>query len=372
VNAPVTNEPLLMVSSDPHPPAFQCVGIYKLNADIMASLAKYMQADRPLRSILRVTVAEAAPLADGYTPEVLGRYQTLEDGICFLPHFPFERGLQYRASFDPRPLACPELSETLTLAFSLPREKTSLPPTVEHIYPSSDYLPENLLRFYVCFSNPMQRGRVEAEISLLGPDGEPAPDVLYRAPVELWDRSMRYLTILLDPGRLKRGVGPNRKLGPPLKSGQVYTLRVGVGMTDLFDNQLAKTVYKRFRVTDPVREPIPVEQWQIVPPETSSHQPLVLIFPRPLDWALLSQSIAIVSTDEQPVEGRIVVDQSERRWSFTPTSSWSSSGNYHVHIAPSLEDVCGNSVFAAFDRPLRPGSNLAYEVANRSISFQLV
>ena len=63
-------------------------------------------------------------------------------------------------------------------------------------------------------SSSMQRGRVRSEISLLGPDGKPALDVLYRAPVELWDRSMRQLTILLDPGRLKRGVGPNRELGP--------------------------------------------------------------------------------------------------------------------------------------------------------------
>jgi hypothetical protein len=109
----------------------------------------------------------------------------------------------------------------------------------------------------------MQRGRVESEISLLGPDGEPARDVLYRAPVELWDKSLQYLTILLDPGRLKRGVGPNRELGPPLEAGHVYTLAVGAGMVDLSGRQLPETVYKRFRVTDAVREPIAVEQWKI-------------------------------------------------------------------------------------------------------------
>ena len=142
-----------------------------------------------------------------------------EDGIRFIPHFPFESGIRYRASFDPRPLGRPELSEVLTLEFSLPRETGAVRTEVKHVFPSSDSLPENLLRFYVCFSNPMQRGRAEEHIRLLGPDGQPAPDVLYRPPVELWDRSMRHLTILLDPGRLKRGVGPNRELGPPLKGG---------------------------------------------------------------------------------------------------------------------------------------------------------
>jgi hypothetical protein len=242
---------------------------------------------------------------------------------------------------------------------------------VKHIFPSCDYLPENLLRFYVCFTNAMQRGRVQAEISLLSPNGESAPDALYRAPVELWDRSMQCLTILLDPGRLKRGVGPNRELGPPLQAGEVYTLVVGAGMTDLSGSKLTEPVYKRFRVTDAVREPIAVEQWKIVSPVTNSRQPLMLMFPRPLDWALLSHSITIASKGEQSIDGHIVIDQCERRWSFTPTSPWA-AGSYYVRVASNLEDVCGNSVIAAFDRPLRSGSDLACESANRSISFQLV
>src|ERR1700741_2432210 len=98
---------------------------------------------------------------------------------------------------------------------------------VTHIFPLSDVLPENLLRFYVCFSNSMQRGRASEDISLLDSDGQPVADALYRPPCELWDRRMQHLTVLLDPGRLKRWVGPNRELGPPLKAGQAYTLAVG-------------------------------------------------------------------------------------------------------------------------------------------------
>ena len=65
------------------------------------------------------------------------------------------------------------------------------------------------------------------------------------------------------------------------------------GMTDSSGYQLPETVFKRFRVTKAVREPIAVEQWEIVPPEINSRQPLVLRFPRPLDWALLSHTITI-------------------------------------------------------------------------------
>jgi hypothetical protein len=289
----------------------------------------------------------------------------------FIPHFAFERGLSYRAIFDPRPLGRPGPSNVLTLEFSLPRDQSAPPAEVKHIFPSSHCLPENLLRLYVCFSNSMQRGRVRSEISLLGPDGGPAPDALYRAPVELWDRSMRLLTILLDPGRLKRGVGPNRELGPPLETGQEYTLAVGTGMTDSSGSRLSGSVYKRFRVTDAVREPIALEQWKIVPPMTHSRQPLVLRFPRPLDWASLLHTITIGSASGRSIDGKVEIDQCETRWSFVPTSPWA-AGSYHVRVESSLEDVCGNSVIAAFDRPLRSGGDLAYEVAARSIPFCLV
>jgi hypothetical protein len=371
VKAQSTNRPSLTVDVDPFQPASGSVVVSALASDLMASLGRYLQAGGLLKFIFRVGVARTdAPAGDNF-PDVFGRYHVVENGVRFIPHFPFEPGLLYRASFDPQPLGRYEPSDVLTHEFSLPRERTAVPAEVKHIFPSSDCLPENMLRFYVCFSNSMQRGLAEAEISLLGSDGKPSADVLYRAPVELWDRSMQRLTVLLDPGRLKRGVGPNRKLGPPLESGQVYTLAVGAGMTDSSGYQLRETVCKRFRVTDAVREPIAVEQWKIVPPETNSRQPLVLMFPRPLDWALLSHMITIASTNEQSMDGEIVIDQGEKRWSFTPASLWA-AGSYRVCVTSSLEDVCGNNVLAAFDRPLRLGNGLAREAASRSIPFYLV
>jgi hypothetical protein len=366
--APVNKQPTLMIDTGTRQPG--CIGVQNLDPDLVATLGRFVQTGHLLQSLLRVRVVGAEVPAGEDLPDVLGCYQVLQGGIRFTPHFPFESGVRYRASFDPRPLGRPELTEVVTLEFSLPREMSAALTEVKHVFPSSDLLPENLLRFYVCFSNSMQRGRAEEHIRLLGPDGQPAPDALYRPPVELWNRSMRHLTILLDPGRLKRGVGPNRELGPPLKEGHEYTLAVGSGMVDLSGRPLRESFYKAFRVTEAVRERIAVEQWRIGPPATNTQKPLALMFPEPLDWALLWHTITVASEGGQPMDGRIAIDQGERRWSFTPTSPWT-AGAYCVRIASSLEDVCGNTLLEAFDRPLRSASDLVNELANWSMHFHL-
>jgi hypothetical protein len=371
VGTPLTSKPMLMVDTDPRQPESRCVSVHCLHPDLAERLGRRPQSACLLQSMLRVRVIGAGAPGGGDLPDVFGRHQVLENMIRFIPHFPFEPGVRFRATFDPRPLDHPELSEVLTLEFSLPREPSAACTQVQHVFPSSDSLPENLLRFYVCFSNPMQRGRAEEHIKFLGPDGRPAPDALYRPPVELWDRSMMHLTILLDPGRLKRRLGPNRALGPPLKTGQRHTLVIGSGMVDLSGRTLPESFHKPFHVTEAVREPIKVEQWKIRPPTTQSRQSLELVFPKPLDWALLGHTITIAAEGGQPIDGRISIDRGETRWRFIPKSPWT-AGSYYVRVASDLEDVCGNNLLGAFDRPLRSARDLACEVRSRSIAFHLL
>ena len=364
-------QPRLQVSSDrsPHGPS---VSVCFLAPDLIAFLRSCSRADELLRSVFRVTVAQA-PSPEGHgLPDVSGRYLLFEDEVEFVPHFPFDRDVKYRASFHPQALGAPLAAQSLNLEFLIPSAQKAPELTeVTDIFPSCDLLPENLLRFYVCFSNSMQRGRALKEISLLDSDGQPAVDALYRPPVELWDRSMRHLTVLLDPGRLKRWVGPNVQLGPPLKMGRRYTLEIGAGINDVYGRPLRERFRKHFIVGDPVRKHISVKDWKVLTPVAGSRRALVLRFTSPLDWALLLQTIRIESADGFVVEGRVVVGQHERRWRFTPTSPWI-SGVYHIRVGSSLEDVCGNSVTGAFDRPLRKDPSLEAKIDGRSLSFRLI
>jgi hypothetical protein len=241
---------------------------------------------------------------------------------------------------------------------------------VTHVFPSCSILPENLLRFYVCFSNSMQRGRALDEIALLDSDRQPVADALYRPPVELWDRTMRCLTVLLDPGRLKRWVGPNVALGPPLKPGQEYTLEIGSRIVDQHGRSLGETFRKQFLVSDPVRQRINLQNWKVLPPTTGSRETLVLSFPTPLDWALLLRTITIESRDGSVINGQVVVDQGERRWSFTPKSSWA-PGGYHIRVDPELEDVCGNDISGPFDRLLKADADPPGRVEHSMLQFEL-
>ena len=328
------------------------VGVVTQDASLLSAIADWVERGGALRSLLQVSVLDQNQTGNDLLPPMSGRHMLPGDGIRFTPHFPFQEGLHYRISFDPRPLGCPGFADVATRDFSLLASRGDMPGEVERIFPSADELPENLLRFFVWFSQPMQRGQAGLEVVLLGSDGQPVQDALYRAPVELWDKSMRCLTVLLDPGRLKRGVGPNRELGPPLSAGQTYTLAIGAGMTGSSGRRLSRAVHKRFSVTRPVREPITEKGWELVLPTAGTCTPLLVRFTRPLDRALLRQAITVSMACGQVVHGCVEIVTAEKGFDFRPTTPWMAK-LYHVSIAAELEDVCGNSLVAAFDGPFR-------------------
>jgi hypothetical protein len=332
-------------------PTSGCIRVENLDPKLIASLRGFVQLNSLLQRMLRVTVADTGLPDDERLPNVLGNYEVLERGIQFIPLFPFEPGICYRASFDLGPLGNAAHPDVTVYEFRLPGQVSAAPAQVEHVLPSADVLPENLLRFYVTFSSPMQRGQAEEQIKILGPDGRPAPDVLYRPPVELWDPAMRRLTVLLDPGRLKRRVGPNARLGPPLKEGHHYTLVVGDGMLDATGRGLRETYAKDFLAGPPVRRRIEPAQWRIMPPRRQTLDRLTLEFPTPLDGRLGSTGVSVVDDARKCVVGEASLDCDGRCWTFTPASVWLAS-EIRIHVDPNLEDVCGNTLRVPFDAPV--------------------
>lgn len=323
--------------------------------------------DGHMTSLLRVKVAETGGAVDDL-PDISGDYEIAGDAVRFIPHLAFDCGVLFHAILDLRSLGRPGMAEVQTLEFSFPRGARTVETKVRDVFPSSDVLPANLLRFCVRFSGPMQRGRAQDNIQILSSDGEPAPDILYRAPVELWDRSMTCLTILLDPGRLKRSVGPNRILGPPLKAGRRYTLAIGTGMIDVHGRPLHEAFNKSFGVSEALRARFAIEDWTISAPAAGSRDSLKLTFPRPLDWAQLWHGITVASETGQSLGGSIAIGVGETQWQFIPEEAWQARA-HSVRVAPGLEDICGNTLYGPFDAPIRSADEVALQTAIRTIPF---
>ena len=114
--------------------------------------------------------------------------------------------------------------ERVEAMLSVPALRERRPTVVEAIYPSSDVLPENQLKFYIHFSAPMSRGDSYRHIRLLDAKGKPVEAPFLELAEELWDDSGRRLTLLLDPGRVKRDLKPHKEVGRAIVDGGRYTL----------------------------------------------------------------------------------------------------------------------------------------------------
>ena len=188
---------------------------------------------------------------------------------------------------------------------------------------------------------------------------------------ELWDASGRRLTVLFDPGRIKRGLRANLESGPPLLEGRRYTLVVDGGWRDADGRPLAAGVAKVFETMAPDRAVPVAEEWTLETPAAGTHTPLVLRFPEVLDRALLSSAIAVVDSAGETVHGDIDVLPGEQTWTFTPARVWR-QGIYSLRVSSELEDVAGKACTVSSMRRCRatterpPESRLCSRVPSMS------
>ena len=221
------------------------------------------------------------------------------------------------------------------------------PPPVE-IYPTAERLPANLLRLYLVFDGAMSTGESRAHLRLVDDGGREVQRAFLQLEQELWDRSGRRLTVLFDPGRIKRGLRANVESGPPLVEGRRYRLVVDGGWRYADGRPLGRAVSKAFEAGAPDRTAPDIDAWAIEPPSPGTRASLVLRFPEILDRALLSSGIDVVGPAGEPIRGDIGVAPGERDWAFTPERAWR-TGEYRIRVSAQMEDVAGNSLLRVFD-----------------------
>lgn len=335
------------LSLDLSNPARSAVIVSGLSRSDLAALSRAEMPRDVWASVLRVTVKPkspgAAPLA------VAGRYEVADGRVRFTPMLPLEPGRQYDVAFDPAAVPGVNLGHLsrLTAVVSVPAPAESAPTTVAEVYPTGPEIPENLLRMYVEFSAPMGIRTGERYISILDGEGRELTGALLPLDTDLWNGEHTRFTILFDPGRVKRGILPNRTSGRPLKAGGTFTIVVGREWPDAHDRPLAADFRKTYRVGPPIERALTAADWQIVPPSAGTRDPLVVRFRSPLDRGLLQRAIGVTRGD-RAVDGDASVHGAETEWRFVPREPWQPAA-HALSALPELEDPAGNRVGHAFE-----------------------
>jgi hypothetical protein len=294
--------------------------------------------------------SDDGPIAFEGATAMLGSYRVDQGEVIFEPRFPLSRGITYAAYFDFQggahwKDATPSWGVT-SEEFLIPKPPSAATTTLDAIYPTTDVLPENQLKFYLQFSAPMSRGEAYTRIKLFDADGKEVELPFLELGEELWDPTGTRFTLFFDPGRVKRELLPREQVGPALVEGKSYTLAINRSWPDAQGMPLKEGVRKQFRVAAPDHTCPDPKTWKIEPPAAGATRPLRVTFPEPLDYGLLGRVLTVTDASGQPVEGTIKLGPKEMRWEFRPKETWQ-EGAYYLVTETILEDLAGNRI----DRP---------------------
>ena len=250
-----------------------------------------------------------------------------------------------------------------------PATAAGQPTRVLSIFPSAPEVPLNLLKLYVVFSAPMSEGWAGRAVQVHRADtAQSIRGVFLPMEPELWDHRRSRLTLLLDPGRIKRGLAPHAELGYPLRAGVPIVVTVDPGFRDAHGRSLATGIERRYAVGPAERRHVEPSGWRLHTPRAESVDPLRVDFNRPLDRALLEHALVVQDARGRAVYGQPSTAEGDRAWSFTPDSHWRSEP-HRLRVDPHLEDLAGNSLSRVFDRDLTRADDAPRDVEAAMLEF---
>ena len=198
---------------------------------------------------------------------IAGAY-TVADGIVrFTPSFPFDAGRATTSPSTPPPAGSRPDPDSGSIA---PRRdaggRRDAVDQVSALYPTGPVVPSNLLRMYVEFSGPMGIRAGQDYIKILDAAGAEMPGALLPLDTDLWNGEHTRFTFLFDPGRVKRGILPNRATGRPLQPGVAFTIVVRREWPDAQGRPLASEFRKDYRVGPPIETALSTKTWNVAAP----------------------------------------------------------------------------------------------------------
>jgi hypothetical protein len=315
---------------------------------------------RPERGGDVLTVSVDAP----NVPALLGQYRVENKSLVFAPQFPLQPGLSYRATA--------KIPGTTPIMTTVRIPKPDVKPTtvVERVYPTTNVLPENQLKFYIHFSSPMARGFAYQHVSLIDESGARVDVPFLELGEELWDRDGRRFTLFFDPGRIKRGLLSQQELGIALHEGKRYSLVIDKGWKDAQGQPLAAEFRKTFRVGPAERKVVDLKSWTLRAPQSGTRNVLTITFPKPMDHAILQRELDVVGPGGTATTGGVVIGPDEKSWVFTPDLAWK-SGTYTIRVGTATADLAGNMIDRPFEIDVFERVDQNLNRTTRSLEFRV-
>ena len=287
----------------------------------------------------QVFVAEKHRLKPDQSPMV-GLYTTEGQQLHFEPIFPFYPGITYVARFK-------QGEEWLEREFLVPDIDRQPVNEVVQVYPTSQRIPLNILKFYIQFSDSMAMGFAYDNIDFVNEAGDTLQDVYLPLEEELWSPDMKRFTLLLDPGRIKRGLRSQEELGYVFDIGKQYKLVVNKNWHDANDRPLQHSFSKSFRIegySGVFEDNLVISQF----PPKGSTEVLKVKSQSILDYALMQNFIRVFDAEGNELSGTVAVSEEETVWEFTPDQPWS-KGKHTLLVSKIIEDLAGNNMINPFD-----------------------
>jgi hypothetical protein len=194
----------------------------------------------------------------------------------------------------------------------------------------------------------MTQGIALEHVRLLDESGREVRGAFLALDQELWDPDRRRLTLLFDPGRVKRGVRTNLEAGAPLEAGHRYKLVVDDVWQDGNGAALTSGFEHSFRAVSADRTSPDPKRWRLTVPAVGTREAFRVEFGEIVDHALATSMIGLYAADGSAVSGTVQLADDDRTWIFSPTLPWP-SGGFALRVDKRLEDVAGNSIARIFD-----------------------
>lgn len=292
---------------------------------------------------------------------IIGDWLTDEKHFTFTPLLPFSDNEIYEIKDQ----------EYTIYRFSVKPKNNETSTELKAIYPTTNSVPQNLLKMYLVFSNPMQEvGNALDYITVTDNTINKEVTVFLELQSELWNREHTTLTLWLDPGRIKTDLIPNQKMGLPIQKNHNYSIKISSNWKDAKGKPLASEYTKTLVVGNRDSHMPKTNLWNISIPKANTREPLNVDFKEPMDYFLAMECFTILDSEEKLINGSFSLINQEKTLQFLPESKWK-QGDYSISIASRLEDLAGNNLNHLFDTDLKTDNTSIQTNTHKTINFTI-